>query len=106
MVALNAPASTTPVSPSANPYPNDYAAAFWVFVADASTVKHQNDTRCADCKFQTGVGTGAMRLFVDASFAPVAFEFSATAGLHTAQFAMGRLLGAARSALRGAAATK
>ena len=93
MIALNNPTTgaQSPVSPSENPYPSQYTAAYWVYVADASSVKHQNDTRCATgCKFKSGVGVGALRLFVDAAYAPVAFQFSSTAGLHTAQFAMGR----------------
>ena len=59
---------------------------------DASSVKHQNDTRCANCQFQNGVGSGFVRLFVDKTNTVAAFQFSATAGLHTAQFAIGRPL--------------
>ena len=94
MVALDAAGSQSPVTAAENPFPANFTAAYWVFVADASSVKHANDTRCATgCAFANGVGTGALRLFVDSAHHPVAFQFSATAGLHAAQFAMGRLLG-------------
>lgn len=78
-----------------NPVTVPYAGredAIWVWVADASTVKHQNDTRCADCTSQTGLGRGYIAFsFEKATGAPSEFQFCDTCNWHSAKITAGRL---------------
>lgn len=68
--------------------------AIWVYVADASTVKHKEDTRCPSCQFQTGLGRGYMAFSFDANGAPQQFQFCDTCNWHAAQISAGRLTSA------------
>lgn len=82
------------VQDDANPITVPYDGrddAVWVWVADASTVKHQNDTRCADCQFQTGLGRGYVAFSFDATGRPSEFQFCDTCSWHSAKITAGRL---------------
>jgi hypothetical protein len=67
--------------------------ALWVYVADASTVIHRDDTRCAKgCRFKTGLGRGYMAFAFDtATGVPTQFQFCETCNWHAAQITAGRL---------------
>lgn len=80
------------VQPCDNPAPGSYHAAFWAYVADASTVLHQNDTRGPGKPFANGVGRGNFRLLTDSSYYPVAFQFADGDGIHADTIAIGRPL--------------
>lgn len=90
MIAINQTSGAGPVSPSVNPFPDQYAAAYWVYVADASSVLHQNDTRGPGKQFANGVGRGFLRAYVDSSGYPLAFQFTETDGVHNDTMAIGR----------------
>lgn len=81
------------VSKAPNDDPSTYADAYWVSVVDSSTIEHQNDTRCPTCKFQSGVGSGQFKVYLDSAGKMAAFQFSEKASIHTAAgFALGRPL--------------
>lgn len=67
--------------------------AIWVYVADASTVIHRDDTRCAKgCRFKTGLGRGYMAFAFDTSTGVATqFQFCETCSWHAAAITAGRL---------------
>jgi len=62
------------VNPITTPY-SGRSDAIWVYVADASTVIHKQDTRCPSCKFKTGLGRGYMAFQFNSSGVASQFQF-------------------------------
>ncbi|TPX58061.1 hypothetical protein PhCBS80983_g03381 [Powellomyces hirtus] len=72
VVVVVEPPSTSPFNATLIPVDS---TSVWVSVLDASSVKHQWDSRCYILPCRGGVGHGYIRLFGDAAGRPIAFQF-------------------------------